>query len=112
MPISGDVVLVDLGLPVGSEAGLPRPAVLVTADRVLAGGPSVVQVVPLTSTLRGYASEVDVPADGHNGLTVDSAAQCHHIRSVAVGRIGDTLGNVGPGILAQIRDIVGVLLDL
>lgn len=112
MPISGDVVLVDLGVPIGSEAGLARPAVVVTADRVLAGGPNVVQVVPLTSTLRGYASEVDVPADGHNGLTVDSAAQCQHVRSVAVARIGDTLGNVGPGVLAQIRDIVAVLLDL
>jgi mRNA interferase MazF len=79
---------------------------------VLAGAPNVVQVVPLTSTLRGYASEVEVAADGHGGLTVDSAAQCQHIRVVAVARIGDRLGNVGPGILARIRDNVGVLLDL
>lgn len=112
MPTSGDVVTVDLGVPVGSEAGLARLAVVVTADRVLAGGPNVVQVIPLTSTLRGYASEVDVRADAHNGLAVDSAAQCQHIRSVAVARIEDTLGNVGPGALAQVRDIVAVLLDL
>jgi mRNA interferase MazF len=46
------------------------------------------------------------------GLTVDSAAQCQHIRSVAVARIEETLGNVGTGVLAQIRGIVAVLLDL
>lgn len=112
MLTSGDVVAVDLGVPVGSEAGLSRPAVVITADRVLAGGPNVIQVVPLTSTLRGYASEVDVAADDHNGLTVDSAAQCQHLRSVAVARIDDTLGNVGAGVLAKIRDVVAVLLDL
>lgn len=112
MLTSGDVVALDLGMPVGSEAGLTRPAVVITADRVLAGGPNVVQVVPLTSTLRGYASEVEVAADDHNGLAVHSAAQCQHLRSVGVDRIDETLGNVGAGVLAQIRDIVAVLLDL
>ncbi len=42
----GDVVDLDLGMPSGSEAGLRRPAVVVTAARVLSGGPNVVQVVP------------------------------------------------------------------
>ena len=43
----GDVVELDLGMPAGSEAGLRRPAIVVTAARVLRGGPNVVQVVPL-----------------------------------------------------------------
>jgi mRNA interferase MazF len=112
MQISGDVVEVDLGVPAGSEAGLRRPAVVVTADRVLAQGPSVVQVVPLTSTVRGYATEVPVPADPTNGLEVDSAAQCQHIRAIAAQRIEQTLGNVGPVILAQVRGALSTLLDL
>ncbi|WP_240483911.1 hypothetical protein [Arsenicicoccus bolidensis] len=39
-------------MPTGSEAGLRRPAVVVTAARILGGGPNVIQVVPLTRTLR------------------------------------------------------------
>jgi mRNA-degrading endonuclease toxin of MazEF toxin-antitoxin module len=37
---------------------MQRPAVVVTANRVLGAGPRVVQVVPLTRRLRGYESEV------------------------------------------------------
>ena len=112
MPTSGDVVEVDLGVPAGSEAGLRRPAVIVTADRILLHRPSVVQVVPVTSTVRGYATEVTVPADPANGLDVDSAAQCQHLRAVASRRIDRTLGNVGPVTLAQVRDTIATLLDL
>lgn len=112
MPTSGDVVEVDLGVPAGSEAGLRRPAVIVTADRILLHRPSVVQVVPVTSTVRGYATEVTVPADPANGLDVDSAAQCQHLRAVAAQRIDRTLGNVGPVTLAQVRDTIATLLDL
>jgi mRNA interferase MazF len=109
---SGDVVEVDLGVPTGSEAGLRRPAVVVTAGRVLAARPTVVQVVPLTRKLRGYASEVTIPADRANGLDDDSGAQCHHVRAVASARVVHPLGNVGPVALAQIRDALAVLLDL
>lgn len=112
MPTSGDVVEVDLGVPAGSEAGLRRPAVIVTADRILLHRPSVVQVVPVTSTVRGYATEVTVPADPANGLDVDSAAQCQHLRAVVSQRIDRTLGNIGPVSLTQVRDTIATLLDL
>ena len=109
---SGDVVEVDLGVPTGSEAGLRRPAVVVTAQRVLRATPTVVQVVPLTRTLRGYASEVTVRADDTSGLATDSAAQCQHIRAIASARVLRTVGNVGPVSLAQIRGTLAVLLDI
>lgn len=112
MLTSGDVVVLDLGTPIGSEAGHVRPAVVVTAQRVLAQGPSVVQVVPLTRTVRGHAAEVTVTSDRDNGLDVDSAAQCQHVRAVATTRVGQRLGNVGPLALRQIRETLAVLLDL
>ena len=74
--------------------------------------PAAIQIVPLTRTLRGYASEVTVSADATNGLMEDSAAQCQHVRAVASARIRETLGNVGPVSMAQIRDVLAVLLDL
>jgi mRNA interferase MazF len=112
MPTSGDVVLLDLGLPEGSEAGLVRPAVVVTASRTLRAGPTVIQVVPLTRTIRGYHAEVTLEPDESNGLTARSAAQCQHIRAIAPTRVRESIGNVGTVGLAQIRETLAVLLDL
>lgn len=112
MLTSGDVVELDLGLPFGREAGFRHPAVVITAQRVLDAEPSVVQVVPLTSQLRGFASEVELDADPENGLDRSSAAQCQHIRAVAASRIEDTRGSVGGTALTQIREVLGLLLDI
>ncbi len=79
MPTSGDVVDLELGVPEGREAGFRYPAMLVTAPRILDGGPSVVHVVPLSSTIRRFHSEVIIEPDASNGLAVVSAAQCQHI---------------------------------
>lgn len=57
---SGDVVDLDLGLPQGREAGFRHPAIVVSAQRILGAEPSVVYVVPLTSTLRGFHSEITI----------------------------------------------------
>jgi mRNA interferase MazF len=111
MLTSGDVVDLDLGLPEGREAGFRRPAVVVTAQEVLDQRPSVVQLVPLTSTLRGFGSEVVIEGPD-SGLEEPSAAQCQHIRAVAVSRIGSPRGNVGSVDLRRIREVLALLLDL
>ena len=112
MPISGDVVDLDLGAPEGREVGFRHPAVVVTAQRILDASPSVVHVVPLTSTIRRFHSEILLVPDEHNGLTVESAAQCQHVRSVSPRRILQVRGNVGAEALAQLRETIAVLLDL
>lgn len=112
MPSSGDVVDLDLGAPEGREAGFSHPAVLVTAQRILDADPSVVHVVPFTSTIRRFHSEIVVEPDRRNGLVVRSAAQCQHLRAVSPGRIGITRGNVGAVALARIRETIAVILDL
>lgn len=108
----GDVVELDLGTPVGSEAGLRRPGVIVTAERVLRGGPNVVQVVPLTRAVRHSSTEVTIDPDQDNGLSALSSAQCQHVRSVATARIHQRTGNVGPVVLGEIREVLGLLMDL
>jgi mRNA interferase MazF len=112
MPTSGDIVDVELGEPVGREAGFRHPAVLVTAQRILDAGPSVVHVVPLTSTIRQFHSEIVIEPDGANGLEEVSAAQCQHLRSVSPTQVASVRGNVGPGVLAQLRETIAVILDL
>jgi mRNA interferase MazF len=109
---SGDVQPADLGSPAGREAGFARPVVIVTAQRILDHDPSVVHVVPLTTTVRGLRAEIRLTPDAHNGLRTDSAAQCQHVRAVAVERLGAPTGNVGPEPLAQMREVIADLLDL
>ena len=112
MLTSGDVVTIDLGAPTGREAGFRHPAVVVTAQRVIDGGATVVQVVPLTSQVRDFASEVEVDADPSNGLDRRSAAQCQHVRAVATSRVEGRLGNIGVAALAQVREVLGLILDI
>jgi mRNA interferase MazF len=111
MLTSGDVVELDLGVPMGREAGFPRPAVVITAQAVLDQAPTVVQVVPVTSTLRGFRSEVTLPR-GSSGLDRASAAQCQHVRAVSTRRIATVIGNVGSVDLLRIRETMALLLDL
>lgn len=112
MLTSGDVVGLDLGEPKGREAGLRRPAIVITAQEILDESASVVQVVPLTSRVRPFGSEVEIAADEHNGLEADSAAQCQHIRSVSIDRVESARGNVGVAALAEIREVIGLILDI
>ncbi|MDH3753602.1 MAG: type II toxin-antitoxin system PemK/MazF family toxin [Acidimicrobiia bacterium] len=109
---SGDVVELDLGSPTGREAGFRHPAVVVTAQRILDTEPSVIQVVPLTTTIRGFQSEIDLEPDETNGLTRTSAAQCQHIRAISTGRVEEVRGNVGSIPITQIRELLGTILDV
>lgn len=112
MLTSGDVVDLDLGSPKGREAGLKRPVLVVTAQEILDESASVVQVVPLTSSVRGFGSEVEIRSDESNGLESDSAAQCQHIRSVSVDRVESVRGNVGVVALSEIREVLALILDI
>jgi mRNA interferase MazF len=112
MLTSGDVVDLDLGTPEGREAGFRHPAVVVTAQRILDAAPSVVQVVPLTSSIRPCGAEVAIVPDAGNGLERRSAAQCQHLRAVSPARVREVRGNVGSVVLAQVRETIAVIIDL
>ena len=112
MPTSGDVVDLDLGVPEGREAGFRHPAILVTAQRILNAEPSVVHVVPLTTTIRTFHSEIVIEPDELNGLAGVSAAQCQHLRAISPGRILAVRGNVGNVTLGRLRETIALILDL
>ena len=112
MLTSGDVVALDLGSPAGREAGFHHPAIVVTAQRILDAAPTVVHVVPLTSTIRPFGSEVRVDADASNGLDQVSVAQCQHLRAVSTAQVEAVRGNVGAAVLSEVREVIAVILDL
>lgn len=70
------------------------------------------QVAPLTRTIRKSGAEVTLHPDTHNGLNTPSAAQCQHIRSVAIHSIGHVVGNTGPISLRDIREILAIVIDV
>jgi mRNA interferase MazF len=112
MPTSGDVVHLDLGVPAGREAGFRHPAIVVTAQRILDADPTVVHVVPLTTTIRRFHSEIVIGPDDDNGLDELSAAQCQQLRAVSPQRIRGVRGNVGAVLLGRLRETIAVILDL
>ena len=73
--------------------------------------PTVVQVVPVTSTLRGFRSEVTLDPDAVAWIG-GRTAQCQQVRAVSTGRIATVIGNVGPVDLLRIRETLALLLDL
>ena len=109
---SGDIVYVELGVPSGREAGFRHPSVVVTAQTILEAQPTVVHVVPLTTTLRGFTTEVAIEADDQTGLSSRSAAECQHVRSVSPTRLSKPIGNIGPATLAQLREILAIIFDI
>lgn len=106
---SGDIVIVDFGTPIGSEAGFTRPAVVVTADAFLRFRPSTVFVVPLTTTPRAFPSHVAVEPDELNDLDRLSYALVEQMRAVAIGRCSATGGNVGAVVSHQILDVLAMI---
>ena len=94
----GEIRLVDFEPVRGSEANKRRPAVIVsndgantTAQRL---GRGVITVVPVTSNVtKVYPFQVLLPT-AVSGLRVDSKAQAEQVRSVAVERVGERVGQL------------------
>ena len=103
MLTSGDVVDVDFGSPQGRETGFVRPAIVLTAQRLLDRSPSVIQVVPFTATIRQFETDIVVEPDSDNGLNQRSAAQCAQMRAISAGRVSKLRGNVGRAVLRRSR---------
>ena len=108
----GDVVRVDFGTPIGSEAGFVRPAVLVTADAFLRFRPATVFTVPLTSTPRTFPSHIAIDPDRINGLDAPSCALVEQLRAVSVERCSASIGSVGPVVGHQIIDVLAMIVGM
>ncbi len=100
---SGDVYQVDFGSPLGSEAAFVRPAVVVTDDDVLESISTTFQVVPFTSTVRNWPTDVS---------SEWGEAQVHLITTVSVFAVTERLGNVGPAKLSALREVLSDLLGM
>ncbi len=100
---SGDVFQVDFGSPLGSEAGFVTPAVVITDDDVLESISATFQVVPFTSTVRNWSTDLS---------SEWGEAQVHLITTVSSFAAAEHLGNVGPAKLSALRKILSDVLGM
>lgn len=112
----GEIWLVDLDPPRGSEADKTRPAVIVsndaansTAQRLRRG---VVTVVPVTTNLRRvHPFQVELPA-AETGLAHDCKAQAEQVRSIAAERLTRKVGALPAELAARLDDALRLHLAL
>ena len=87
----GDIVWIDFGIPAAGEPGFERPAVVVGAPEFLEVTLKTVNLVPLSTTVRGWLAEV--PVDGWGAAqcwlaTAPSRLRITRAEAANVGQIG------------------------
>jgi mRNA interferase MazF len=112
----GEIVTVSLDPARGSEASKTRPAVIVSNDAANATATrlrrGVITVVPVTSnTARIYPFQVLLPAS-QTGLREDSKAQAEQVRSVAVERVGERVGQLPAALVTELDQALRIHLSL
>ena len=112
----GEVCLVDLEPVRGAEANRRRPAVIVSNDGANSSaarhGHGVITVVPVTSNIeRIYPFQVLLPA-AVSGLEHDSKAQAEQLRSIAIKRVGRTVGMLPAELLGALDEALRLHLAL
>ena len=108
-PRRGDIWLVDLGHPVGHEAGSRRFGLVVSADAQNQLG--IITILPITETRTGYASNVEVEPSP-SGLQVTSYIQVEQVRSVSAARLETLAATVDPVTMVRVEQILGWILSL
>ncbi len=108
------VWLVDLNPVIGSEQAGRRPVIIVSRESANAVLP-VVTALPLTSRKAGrraYPNEVLLD-EGCAGLSKESVAMAHQLRTISKVRLARKLGQIEDhGILDALREAMRIQLDL
>ena len=112
----GEIRVVDFDPGRGAETSKRRLAVIVSNDGANAVaarlGRGVITVLPITSNIRRiYPFPVRLPAAA-TGLRQDSKAQAEQVRSVAVERLGEPIGQVPGAIMLQVEEALRLHLAL
>lgn len=108
VPDAGDLVWLDFNPQAGREQTGRRPALVLSAQRFNLKT-SLAFVCPITSKIKGYSSEVQLPA----GLPVHGAVLCSHLRSIDWQiRNPVLIGKAPDDVLLEVREIVGSIAGI
>lgn len=109
----GEIYFANLDPTVGAETQKKRP-VLIVSNNANNNVATTLTIVPLTSNIKKiYPFEV-LLKQSLTGLTKDSKAQCHQIRTVSKLRITQVtpIGEVPNSVMIQINNSLKLHLDL
>lgn len=109
VPLRGQVWWVDLGHPLGQEAGYERPAVVISDERQNRHG--LITVCPITRTQRDYPTRVEIDSP-QSGLMEVSYIQAEQLRTVSAARLARRAGTADAVIMARVAQILRYLLAL
>ena len=109
----GEVWWVDFGVPVGSEPGWQRPAVVVSSDLFNRSRIATVLVAPVTSTMQRAEApgNVAMPA-GAAGLPKPSVVNVSSLNVIDRSRLIERSGAVTADVMTDIDDGLRLVLSL
>lgn len=107
-PMAGEVWDVRLDPIVGADQGGTRPALIISSAFFNSIQHYLTLIVPITGTDRGLEYQIR-GRDG--GLSKHSVIMCDQARSISVQRFRVKRGEVSPGMLRSVQQMVGRLLD-
>ncbi|HKF79160.1 MAG TPA: type II toxin-antitoxin system PemK/MazF family toxin [Candidatus Dormibacteraeota bacterium] len=110
-PGRGEIWLTDFGVPIGHEVGYPRPAVIISNDRLNRVG-AVAIVVPMTSQKRQLPTHVRVAGQHGTGLSRETWAKVDDVKSVSTERLEERLGEIDRVTLGRIEEALRLILEL
>jgi mRNA interferase MazF len=110
-PRRGEIWLVSLGAARKGEPGKNRPAIVVSADEILAGvEDELVVVVPISSSRApSLLRPVISAAEGIDG---ESAAICRGVRAVSRSRLLRPVGKLSTETLLHVEHALATVLGL
>ena len=109
----GEIWWVDLGVPVGSEAGHRRPAVIVQVDSLNRSRIGTVLLVPLTRTLKWADAPGNVscrPRD--TGLRHRSVANVSQLTATDRRRLQERAGLLPGAVMARLDEGLKLVLGV
>lgn len=107
----GTILMAKYGENVGFEKSGYRPVLIVSNDQINRSNKNVL-VIPLTKaankrnpngSVRLSRSQYLIHRQNNTFLTYDSVAQCEDIRSISKYRLRQSMGNINPDDLKNIR---------
>jgi len=110
--IRGEIYFAELSSTIGSETNKKRPVVIVSNNKNNEFSETIT-IVPLTSNIEKiYPFEVFLPFN-KTGLSKDSKAQCHQIRTISKHRmVNQSIGNLPLSEIQMIEEALKLHLDL
>lgn len=109
-PTAGEIWLTDFGDPYPGEPAYRHPALILARPLGFPQKTPTVVLIPITTSYRDMPTHIEIDPTPETGLDEPSYAQCELLGAAAVSRLLHRLGEVGPDILWQAREIGAAML--